>query len=151
MYKEETKYAKMCTEMRKEKEAKTGISLENSVVADMAERKSKATKASKKRKGGKKSIEELQAELMAKREAVARMQMGDFSGMPEMQPENAGVAESIPVQSVPLEDEPPQPVFDPDAGFEGLTAEQLDEQFRAAMGDEIVFDPIDENNNDNQG
>ncbi len=79
------------------------------------------------------------------------MQMGDFSGMPEMQPENAGVAESIPVQSVPLEDEPPQPVFDPDAGFEGLTAEQLDEQFRAAMGDEIVFDPIDENNNDNQG
>ncbi len=148
---EDPKYAKMFTEMRKEKEAETGISLENSVVADKAERKSKAAKASKKRKGGKKSIEELQAELLAKREAVARMQMGDFSGMPEMQPENAGVAESIPVQSVPLEDEPPQPVFDPDAGFEGLTAEQLDEQFRAAMGDEIVFDPIDENNNDNQG
>lgn len=146
---EDPKYAKMFSEMRKEKEAETGISLENSVVADKAERKAKAAKAAKKKKG-KKSIEELQAELQAKRDAVARMQMGDFSDMPDMAPAGDVPVDGVPVDSVPLEEQ--VPVFDAEAGFDGMSAEQLDEQFRAAMGDEIVFEPTDEqNDNGNQG
>lgn len=143
---EDPKYAKMFNDMRQEKEAQTGIALDNSLVAAKAERKAKADKASKKKKG-KKSLEELQAELAAKREAVARMQMGDFGGAQE------GMA---PADGVPVNDVPPQagpaeeniPVFDENAGFEGMSAEQLDEQFRAAMGEDIVFEavsPDDEN------
>ncbi|MDE6398028.1 MAG: hypothetical protein K2L51_01775, partial [Clostridiales bacterium] len=152
---EDPKYAKMFSEMRKEKEAQTGISLENSVIAGKAERKAKAAKASKK-KGGKKSIEELQAELAAKREAVARMQMGDFSAVPDMTaasdiPVEGAVTmpvDDISVDGVPLDEQ--VPVFDAEAGFDGMSAEELDAQFKAAMGD-MPFDTDNNNDNGNQG
>ncbi len=136
---EDPKYAKMFDEMRKQREAQTGISLENSIVADKAEKKVKAEKAKKKR--GKKSLEELQAELAAKREAVARMQMGDFSAVPD-----GMAAESVP----PVDAEMPEgvPVFDPAAGFEGVSAESLDAQFKAAMEqDGIVFEAVEDDGN----
>jgi len=54
---------------------------------------------------------------------------------------------SVPVEDVPIEG---VPVFDPSVGFDGMTPEQLDEQFRAAMeGDGITFEPIDGNINEN--
>ena len=58
----------------------------------------------------------------------------------------------VPPMSVPVEDVPIEgvPVFDPSVRFDGMTPEQLDEQFRAAMeGDGITFEPIDGNINEN--
>ncbi len=147
---EDPKYAKMFTDMRMQREAQTGISLENNYVANKAERKVKAEKAKKKR--GKMSLEELQAELAAKRESVARMQMGDFSAAPEGMVADGVQMGDVPPMSVPVEDVPIEgvPVFDPSVGFDGMTPEQLDEQFRAAMeGDGITFEPIDGNINEN--
>ncbi len=147
---EDPKYAKMFTDMRMQREAQTGISLENNYVANKAERKVKAEKAKKKR--GKMSLEELQAELAAKRESVARMQMGDFSAAPEGMVADGVQMGDVPPMSVPVEDVPIEgvPVFDPSVRFDGMTPEQLDEQFRAAMeGDGITFEPIDGNINEN--
>lgn len=146
---EDPKYAKMFTDMRKQREDETGISLENSYVANKAERKVKAEKARKKR--GKMSLADLQAELQAKRESVARMQMGDFGA----------VQDGVQVDGVPIDDVPPVvnvseetpidgvPVFDPNVGFDGMTPEQLDEQFRAAMADDGIMFESPEDGSDN--
>lgn len=70
---EDPKYAKMFNDMRKEKENESGITLENSAIASTA--KTKASK--KKKKGGKKSLAELKAELEAKKAAFAQVQNGE--------------------------------------------------------------------------
>ncbi len=144
---EDPKYAKMFDEMRRNKEAETGIALENSLVASKVDKKMKLEKEKKKR--GKKSLDELQEELAAKREAVARMQMGDFSEMPD----GMATVQATPVQSVPPVEEVPVdgvPVFDPNAGFEGMSADDLDAQFKAAMADNsIVFEADENQSNEN--
>lgn len=68
---EDPKYAKMFNDMRKDKENESGITLENSELAALADDKSKKKK---KKKGGKKSIAELKAELEAKKAAIAQAQ-----------------------------------------------------------------------------
>lgn len=68
---EDPKYAKMLSDMRKSKqEAEGGVTLENADFTASAEPKGK----SKKKKGGKKSLAELKAELEAKKMAFAQAQ-----------------------------------------------------------------------------
>lgn len=116
---EDPKYAKMFTEMRKTKEAETGITLENSFVAHKAENKVAANeKIEKKKKGGKKSIEELKAELDAKKAAFAQMQMANQ------------VSDS--------------PVFESPDGYSGeLSREDVENQIKAKLASDeanLMFD-----------
>ena len=60
---EDPKYAKMFNDMRRDKEAQTGITLDNSMVAQKVDDKIEAGKKAKKKKKGKKSIDDLKAEL----------------------------------------------------------------------------------------
>ena len=145
---EDPKYARMFNEMRKNKEEQTGIVLENSLVAQKADRKDKANKAAKKKKkGGKKSLEELQAELAAKRELRDRMEMGDFSAMPEdMAPITDAPVEDIPVDQTMAGD---MPLFDTEFGD---TSAQPDAVFgESATEENILFEMPDDNGENNQG
>ena len=74
---EDPKYAKMFNDMRRDKEAQTGITLDNSMVAQKVDDKIEVGKKAKKKKKGKKSIEDLKAELEAKKAAFQQMQQGD--------------------------------------------------------------------------
>lgn len=68
---DDPKYAKMFNDMRKNKEEESGVILENSELAATADAK---VKKNKKKKGGKKSVAELKAELEAKKAAFAAAQ-----------------------------------------------------------------------------
>ncbi len=126
---EDPKYAKMFNDMRKDKENESGITLENSELAAMADDKSK-----KKKKGGKKSIAELKAELEAKKAAIAQAQSatpvnpfvdgGADSGMGGM----GGMDGAFGAPDVGFG----EPAFTPEATF----APDMD-------GDAIVFDAPD--------
>lgn len=128
---EDPKYAKMFNDLRKDKEAETGISLDNSMVAQKAETKTTDKSSKKKKKGGKKSIEDLKAELEAKKAAFAQMQ-----------------SEGI---SQPIVD---APMFDADTYSGGMSREDVENQIKAKLGsdDDILFDveavgnPDDNNN-----
>ena len=120
-------------------EAQTGTALDNSVLAPKAKKKVKAEKAAK--KGKKNSLEELQAQIAAKQEAIARMQAGDYSAMPQGAPMD-GIVVDAPVTDVP--------VFT-DENLQNMTAEQLDAELSAALGeDAIIFEQVDPNNGSNQ-
>lgn len=69
---EDSKYAKMFNDMRRDKEEESGVALVNSDLAATADKKTK-----KKKKGGKKSVAELKAELAAKKAAFAAAQAGN--------------------------------------------------------------------------
>lgn len=128
---EDPKYAKMFNDMRKDKENESGITLENSELAAMADDKSKKKK---KKKGGKKSIAELKAELEAKKAAIAQAQSatpvnpfvdgGADSGMGGM----GGMDGAFGAPDVGFG----EPAFTPEATF----APDMD-------GDAIVFDAPD--------
>ncbi|MCH5153906.1 MAG: hypothetical protein J1F71_01705 [Clostridiales bacterium] len=94
---EDPKYAKMFSEMRRDKEEESGVALVNSDLAATAEKKSK-----KKKKGGKKSVAELKAELEAKKAAFAAAQAG---GVPPVTP----FATDVPVEGAGF--------VPPDGGF----------------------------------
>lgn len=79
------KYAKMFNDMRKNKEEESGVILENSELAATADAK---VKKNKKKKGGKKSVAELKAELEAKKAAFAAAQA---QGAQPVNPFAAGV------------------------------------------------------------
>ncbi|MDE7395298.1 MAG: OSTA/TMEM184 family protein, partial [Clostridiales bacterium] len=131
---EDPKYAKMFTEMRQNKESQTGITLENSAVAQKAENRVKAEKASKKHKG-KKSIDELKAELEAKRAAFAAMQSGEMpeGGIPVDAMDGMQMDQSMMGDA---------PVFTDVAYNDGLSGEDIDAQIKTHISSEdIVFDP----------
>ena len=150
------KYAKMFNEMRKDKEAETGITLDNSKVAKNAEGKSKTmdrVQAAKSKKKGKKSIDELKAELAAKREAIAQAQ----AGVGVVQPITGG-ATQMPLDSNGdmMMDQSiisGAPVFGSNNEFEvqdafqaynpDLTAQAVDEQIQAKLEENaFVFEPV---------
>lgn len=143
---EDPKYAKLFTEMRKDKEEQTGISLDNSLVAHKAQTKmdavDKANKGGKKKSGGKRSIEDMKAELEAKKAAFAQMQMG---GVPM---ENMGMDQSIMDSA---------PVFDPQNDYTGgLSREDVENQIKAKLASDdnnVMFDidvlPNDDKNGEN--
>ncbi len=142
---EDPKYARMFDQMRREKEAQSGIALDNSLVAQKVDKKVKAEKAAKKKKK-KGSLDELQAQIAAKREAMERMQAGDFSAMPEGM---ATVVDVPPMDGVVVEQPVSEemPVFNT-ADLDSMTAEQLDEQLRATLGDDpIIFEAVEPDQN----
>lgn len=154
---EDPKYARMFNSMRAQKEAQTGMSLDNSIVAQKAETREEISKAAKKKKkkGGKRSLEELQAELAAKREAVARMQNGDFSDMPDVMPVMDGAPmDGAPMDQPIVEDVPvfnADPTFEAQPGFDGMASEPMSEPAGSEMGPEgIVIEPFD-GGEENQG
>lgn len=117
---EDPKYAKLFNEMRKKTEAETGVSLENSSLAKSAEIKTQAAEKVKGKKGGKKSLAELKAELEAKKRAFAQAQTGTV--IPDMpggdgqnygSPADAFAAQDLDGQSI-IFDTP-----DPDNGQQG--------------------------------
>lgn len=117
---EDPKYAKMFNDMKKTTEERTGITLDNSTVARKAEAKTKAVEKTKKKKNGKKSIDELKAELAAKKEAFAKMQMGE---------------------EIPLADISADPSFT--GGYsDGMSREDIESQINDKINadDNILFD-----------
>ena len=131
---EDPKYAKLFNEMKKEKQAAVtgGVTLENANPIDAMIDSSQGKKDKKKKKGGKKSIADLKAELAAKKAAFAQAQgpggpgpanafaggmppQGDFGGQPMggFDPAQGGFAQA------PGFDQPPQgfdggaPAFEP--------------------------------------
>ncbi len=72
------KYAKLFNEMKKDRQDDGGITLENADFSAPPQMSTgKAPKSKKKKKGGKKTIAELRAELEAKKAAFAQAQSGD--------------------------------------------------------------------------
>lgn len=117
---EDPKYAKLFNDMRKNAEATSGITLDNSDLAATAKAKSK-----KKKKGGKKTVAELKAELEAKKAAFAAAQAQSA------QPVNPFVSE-VPIDGADF--------AAPDDGFgasvDDFATPTVDEK-------EIVFDASD--------
>ncbi len=130
---EDPKYAKMFNDMRRDKEDESGISLDNSDLAQSAEAK---TKKKKKKKGGKKSVAELKAELEAKKAAFAAAQAQNA------QPVNPFVSE-VPIEGGDF-GAPDYGGFAGDAGFADGDAGFADGGFGGDTGfadaEPIVFD-----------
>ena len=118
---EDPKYAKMFNERKKAlEEQNSSINLDDSP----ADKKSKK-KGKDKKKNGKKSLEELRAELDAKKEAFAKMQMGEQVQMP--------------VADIPVE---------PDFGFGVMPDADTQMNDKINADDNILFDveTLDDNN-----
>ncbi|MCL2061952.1 MAG: hypothetical protein FWH03_04935 [Firmicutes bacterium] len=145
------KYAKMFDDLRKKKEAETGITLDNSDIAAKADIKTMVTsgkgKASKKKKGGKKSIDELRAELAAKRAALQDVANGvppggaAFEYNPDM---SMGDHSDITMDQTIMGE---APIFEPTDSFEynpDMSRESVEDQIKAKLDENgfVDFEPI---------
>ncbi|MDR2201153.1 MAG: hypothetical protein LBP26_00080 [Clostridiales bacterium] len=136
------KYAQMFDEMRKSKEAETGVSLDNSVIAknaairtEVAADKSVVKDAAKKKtkKGGKRSLADLKAELEAKRVALAQMKV---TGVPPTMATDDGAAFEPGIPGVDVE-------FDSTDDYKAeLSREDVESQIQAKLAEEnfITYD-----------
>jgi hypothetical protein len=141
------KYARMFNEMRREKEEESGVTLENSALAQKAQNTSRTmdrVKASKKnkKKGGKKSIDDLKAELEAKRSALAQMQVG---GVP-----TGGAHVPDDERQIPMDQTIIDSVgsYDPSDNYDynaELSREDVEDQIKAKIeesGGFVEFEPM---------
>ena len=149
---EDPKYARMFNEMRQQKEAQEGISLDGSIVAQKADTTEKGKKK-KKKKGGNKSLAELKAELEAKREAVAQMQNDAFPDMnaAEVPPMDVPPMD-VPPMDVPPMDTPMDQTVMPDMGF-GMGGDEFmqpqGDEFMQPQGmEDVIIEPMGSDNNE---
>lgn len=133
------KYARMMGDIKRgraEAADSTGVVLENADMPDLSALDNKGKK-SKKKKGGKKSIAELKAELEAKKAAVLAAQNG--GGMPPFGGE-------MPIDAQPY-GMPGGGFVPPDQGFGGADAgfgSPADAFAAQDIGSEIIFDAPDD-------
>lgn len=125
------KYAKLFNEMKKDRQDDSGITLENADFAPPPQMSTGKAPKSKKKKGGKKTIAELRAELEAKKAAFAQAQNGTvISPINPFADPMAGGQDFVEPQGfdTPVETFDPQPIVDdgneiifdvPDDGSQG--------------------------------